>query len=72
MRGWIRMMLLAAVAGAASASCMRADGIAAPDAADAVLDESATPPATGTTDEGGATEPDSTGSRWGGYGGSGG
>lgn len=72
MRGWIRMTLLAAAVAAAPAACTRADGIAAPDAADAVLDETATPPDGGTMDEGAPTEPDSTDGRWGGHLGSGG
>ncbi|HEU0302392.1 MAG TPA: hypothetical protein VFR37_23235 [Longimicrobium sp.] len=59
MRGWIRMTLLVVAMAAVSAACSRADGIAAPEAADVVRDE------------GGTTQSDSTG-RWGGYIGSGG
>ena len=70
MRGWMRMTVLAAALAAAAGACTRADGIAAPDTADGVLDETPPPPDAGTMDDG--TPPDSTDRRWGGHLGSGG
>lgn len=66
MRGWIRVLLLAAAVGAAAGACARGGDIAAPDGAGPSLD--GTPADT----SGGSTQTDTTGGRWGGFAGSGG
>ena len=67
MRGWMRVLLLAALAVAAVGACARTGDIAAPEGAGARMDGGAPPPAEGST------QTDSSGdTRWGGYIGGGG
>ena len=66
MRGWMRVLLLAALAVAAVGACARAGDIAAPEGAGARMDGGAPPP------QEGSTQTDSSGARWGGYIGGGG
>lgn len=67
MRGWMRVLLLAALACAAGA-CARAGEIAAPDGAGARMDGGAPQDPAGAT----TTSDSSSGGRWGGFIGSGG